>query len=57
MSTPDARILAGELDPFLVLGLDYFATDADVRKSFRNLARVLHPDKVRQVGIGVVSDL
>lgn len=34
-----------DLDLYDVLGLDYKATDADIKKAFRKLSLKLHPDK------------
>ena len=31
-------------DPYKLLGLDRNATDADIRRTFRRLAKELHPD-------------
>ena len=33
-------------DPYEVLGLSFGATDAEITKAFRQLARTLHPDKL-----------
>ena len=42
-------------DPYLILGLDAGATDAEVRKTFRKLVRDNHPD--RHIAAGVPPEL
>ncbi|XP_051865326.1 dnaJ homolog subfamily C member 14 [Pristis pectinata] len=36
-----------ELDPFKVLGVEVMATDAELKKAYRQLAVLVHPDKNR----------
>ena len=33
------------MDPYLVLGLSKEATDSEVKKAYREMARKYHPDK------------
>ncbi|XP_029906713.1 dnaJ homolog subfamily C member 14 [Myripristis murdjan] len=40
-----AEIPEGELDPFTVLGVEVHATEAELKKAYRQLAVQVHPDK------------
>ena len=42
-----SRVLANQRDYYAVLGVSRRATHADLKRAYRNLARVLHPDKCR----------
>lgn len=35
-------------DPYAILGVDHGATEAVVKKTFKQLSLKLHPDKVRE---------
>ena len=39
-----------DFDPYQILGLDKTATDEEVRKRYRKLARLLHPDTAESEG-------
>ena len=39
------------MDPYKVLGVDPTATDDDVKKAYRNLARKYHPDKYKDTDL------
>ena len=34
-----------EYDPFVILGIDRDASDKEIRKQYRELSKVMHPDK------------
>ncbi|NXN99753.1 DJC14 protein, partial [Rhinopomastus cyanomelas] len=40
-----AEVAEEDLDPFQVLGLEVSATDAELRRAYRRLAVLVHPDK------------
>ncbi|XP_063035315.1 dnaJ homolog subfamily C member 14-like [Melospiza melodia melodia] len=42
-----AEVAEEELDPFRVLGVEPTATDAELRRAYRRLAVLVHPDKSR----------
>jgi len=42
-----ARVLANQRDYYAVLGVSRRATQIELKRAYRNLARVLHPDKCR----------
>lgn len=44
--TSSIKITAPENDPYASLGLHFGASDADIAKAYRQLARTLHPDKL-----------
>mmetsp|Transcript_16275 Transcript_16275/g.52077 ORF Transcript_16275/g.52077 Transcript_16275/m.52077 type:complete len:371 (-) Transcript_16275:43-1155(-) len=46
---------AALLDPYAVLGIPRSASDADVRRTYHDLARQLHPDKDRSVPAPVAT--
>lgn len=46
-SSECARVLANQRDYYAVLGVSRRATHAELKRAYRNLARVLHPDKCR----------
>lgn len=52
---PAERIMRGDLNPFAVLGLTPHASDEEVRKTFHSLAKILHLDRVRRLGIHVAT--
>ncbi|XP_047204056.1 dnaJ homolog subfamily C member 14 isoform X2 [Girardinichthys multiradiatus] len=40
-----AEVPEGELDPFMVLGVEVHATETELKKAYRQLAVQVHPDK------------
>ncbi|KAK2975579.1 hypothetical protein RJ640_014066 [Escallonia rubra] len=55
MATLDVYVFAekminGEIDWYGVLGVDPFADDETIKKQYRKLALILHPDKNKSVG-------
>jgi DnaJ-domain-containing protein 1 len=45
------------LDPYRILGLERSASDEDIRKRYRELLHVLHPDKSGTPGTGLFFQL